>query len=151
MWIYHDLFFATRIQINVSWSGSGSKSGPGQMIRIQQDPDPKHCYHCKYVLIRVVCIVGFMSWEGTLAHTNLNHFKKKIAWTDVSIIVDNILYTFNYVFYLISNDGETVSKSGTGRGAVPRRLRFQLLPFPSKNKRNDKMLKNKNKNSKGFN
>ena len=24
MWVHHDLFFATRIQINVSWSGSGS-------------------------------------------------------------------------------------------------------------------------------
>ena len=31
MRVYHDLFFATRIQINVSWSGSGS----GQMILIQ--------------------------------------------------------------------------------------------------------------------
>ena len=31
------IFFATRIRINVSWSGSGSS----QMIRIQ--PDPKHC------------------------------------------------------------------------------------------------------------
>ena len=31
MWVYHDLFFATRIQINVSWSGSG----PGQIIRIR--------------------------------------------------------------------------------------------------------------------
>ena len=35
MWVYHDLFFATLIQINVSWSWSGS--GPGQMIRIQPD------------------------------------------------------------------------------------------------------------------
>ena len=42
MWVYHDLFFATRIQIDVSWSGSGSRSGPGQMIRIKPDPDPKH-------------------------------------------------------------------------------------------------------------
>ena len=37
MWVYHNLFFATRIEINVSWSGSGT----GQMIRIK--PDPKHC------------------------------------------------------------------------------------------------------------
>ena len=32
-------FFGTRIQINVSWYGSGSD----QMIRIRPDPDPKHC------------------------------------------------------------------------------------------------------------
>ena len=32
------IFFATRIQINVSWFGSGS----GQMIRIEPDPNPKH-------------------------------------------------------------------------------------------------------------
>ena len=38
MLVYYYLFFATRIQINVSWS----ESGPGQMIRIQPDPDPKH-------------------------------------------------------------------------------------------------------------
>ena len=40
MLVYHDLFFATRIQINVSCSEFGSE--PGQMIRIQPDPDPKH-------------------------------------------------------------------------------------------------------------
>ena len=35
MLIYHD-FFATRIRINVSWSG--------QMIRIQPHQNPKHCF-----------------------------------------------------------------------------------------------------------
>ena len=36
------IFYATRIWIHVSWSGSGS----GQMIRIRPYPDldPKHCY-----------------------------------------------------------------------------------------------------------
>ena len=31
------IFFGTRIQINVSWCGSG------QIIRIRPDSDPKHC------------------------------------------------------------------------------------------------------------
>ena len=38
MRVYNDFFFGTRIQINISWYGSGS----GQMIRIRPDPDPKH-------------------------------------------------------------------------------------------------------------
>ena len=40
MRVYHYLFFATRIQINVSWSGTGS--GPGQMIRIQPETETLH-------------------------------------------------------------------------------------------------------------
>ena len=40
MRVYHDLILATRIQINVYWSGSGS----GQMIRIQPGPDTKHLF-----------------------------------------------------------------------------------------------------------
>ena len=35
-------FFCTRIQINVSWSGSWP------MIRIRPDPDPKHCLFYNY-------------------------------------------------------------------------------------------------------
>ena len=35
MRVYHDIIFASRIQFNVPWSGSGS--GPGRMIRIQRE------------------------------------------------------------------------------------------------------------------
>ena len=39
MWVYHNLFFATRIKINVSWSGAGF----GQMKQIQPALDLEHC------------------------------------------------------------------------------------------------------------
>ena len=49
MLVNHD-FFVTRIQINVSWSGSRS----GQMIRIQPDPDPDPKNLVKSVKYRII-------------------------------------------------------------------------------------------------
>ena len=49
MRVYHDFIFGTRIQINVSWYGSGS----GQMIRIRPDPDPKHWFFSVWFYINV--------------------------------------------------------------------------------------------------
>ena len=62
MWVYHDLFFATRIQINVIWNGSG----PGQIIRIQ--PDPKHWFkECTSNKGTV-----FMNWLHVIVDVYLN-------------------------------------------------------------------------------
>ena len=71
MWVYHDLFFATRIQINVSWSGSG----PGQMIRIQPDPDPKHWlgYRKYFKFHYFVSIIDIFRGAYLTTHLKKNH------------------------------------------------------------------------------
>ena len=46
MQLYHDFFFGTRIQINVSWYGSGSGSWPMIRIRIRNTDN----YYMIYIL-----------------------------------------------------------------------------------------------------
>ena len=95
MWVYHDLFFATRIQINVSWSGSRSGSGPGQMIRIQPDPDPgpKHwrqgnntVKHCCESAMGAMCIV-----KEARKHENSYKIKKMREDTRL-LLLCHVLY-----------------------------------------------------------